>query len=258
MKHDEMRTNTEAMEAYAEFFGAGFFDGAAERKQEAGSGKLFRAGSRKQEAREAYESYAEIVAMCGNTKAAEADTIGAGLFAVLRWAVNYARYKFEAERENPATFEKWFSEFRDECVCECYADLRKRCDGGYTFRDGTEYGELHLIPAAIMSARNALRIVWRESFGKRCGKKYVETCPLSEALHDTYSATEMERVEIAAALHEAILSVESAKTRENLLGIEKWLREGCTAYEIALIIEKPLSTVQYWVKEVARKWVAGI
>lgn len=250
--------HNEAMEEYMDFFGEAFFDCATERKLDAGSGKLFKAGSGKREAREALESYSDIVAMCGNAKASEADTMGEKLFAVLRWAVNYARYKFEAERENPATFEKWYLEFREECVCECYADLRKRCDIGYTFRDGTEYSELHLIPAAIMSARNALRIVWRESFGKRCGKKYVELCPLSEALHDTYSASELERVEIAEALHEAIMSVESAKTRDSLLSIEKWLREGCTAYEIALIIEKPRATVEYWIKQVARKWVAGI
>lgn len=247
------------MERYAEFFGGEFVESMGTTRTESeriASGKLFKTGTAKKAESKHFAGYAEISETFGTALASDFQNMD--IYPLVQWACNYASYAFESDRMNPDIFRKWDAENRIDIESECYMSFVKFYDGGFTFRDGTTFAEMGIIPAFVMSAKRAYRLTWEREFRRVHKGVTVQTCPLSESLHDAYTASEIDRIEWECGLHHAILSVESAKVREKLLGIEKWIAQGLSSYEIACAMGVTHQNVQYWLKVLARKYCAGI
>ena len=243
-------------EQYTEFFGADFTESTStthgtesERIQ---NGKLFKTGTARKSDFRSFASYEQISETFGTAHASDFQNMD--IYPLVQWAVNYASYAFESDRMNPDIFRKWDSENRIDIESECYMSFVKFYESEFTFRDGTTFAEMGIIPAFVMSAKRAYRLTWEREFRRVHKGVTVQTCPLSESLHDAWTANEIDRMEWEIGLHHAIMSIESKKMRENALSIEKWISQGLTSYEIACAMEIPLSTVQYWIKTIARKY----
>lgn len=178
------------------------------------------------------------------------------IFPLIEWAVFHASYAFEADRMNPKTFRKWFSENLVDLQSETYIRFVEQLEKNKRMKDGTTFADSSIVPCMVYSARIAMYRMWYADFLKQHNGTYVDMCPLSESLHDAWTADEIDRIEVQIGLHHAIESVKSEKVRENLLAIEKWIAEGLTSYEIAWIVGIDYQKVQYYLKQIARKWLA--
>jgi hypothetical protein len=200
------------------------------------------------------KKYEQMKEMYGNTTSEQYEQID--IFPLIEWAVFHASYAFESDRMNPQTFRKWFSENLVDIQSETYIRFIEQLEKNKRMKDGTAFADSSIIPCMVYSARIAMYRMWYADFLKQHNGNYVDICPLSESIHDAWTANEIDQIEMQCGLHHAIESVKSDKIRENLLSIEKWIAEGLTSYEIAWIVGIDYQKVQYYLKQIARKWIA--
>ena len=200
------------------------------------------------------KSYEQIKNQYAGIKSEQHDITD--IFPLIEWAAFHASYAFESDRMNPKTFRKWFSENLVDIQSETYIRFIEQLSKNKRMKDGETFAESSIVPCMVYSARIAMYRMWYSDFLKQHNGQYVDMCPLSESLRDAWTANEIDRVEVQIGLHHAIESVKSDKIRENLLAIEKWIAEGLTSYEIAWIIGIDYQKVQYYLKKIARKWIA--
>lgn len=173
------------------------------------------------------------------------------IFPLIEWAVFHASYAFESDRMNPKTFRKWFSENIVDLQSETYIRFIEQLEKNKRMKDGTEFADSSIIPCMVYSARIAMYRMWYADFLKQHNGAYVDMCPLSESLHDVWTASEIDSIEIQMGLHHAIESIESKKRRETLLKVEKWLAMGMRAYEIALVCDVNERTINRAIADLA-------
>lgn len=200
------------------------------------------------------KKYEQIAEQYAGVAAGQQDSTD--IFPLIEWAVFHASYAFESDRMNPKTFRKWFSENLVDIQSETYIRFIEQLSKNKRMKDGTLFAESSIIPCMVYSARIAMYRMWYADFLRQHNGNYVDMCPLSESLHDVWTANEIDQIEMQCGLHHAIESVKSDKIRENLFAIEKWIAEGMTAYEIGLILEIDYHNVIYWMRQITRKWIA--